>query len=140
MRDLELIAPRRAPAAKDEAPAQAITGTDFQVNGIVPQENDMDPQTVEGAVKRCIDVSTRLGALEDEVSPRPAASSSGAWTKSTKSSDGSQAANEPTDGWFGRSAPAGRRTGSHEECRTPASGRQKPKRRHHRDDTQAPIP
>ena len=33
------------------------------------QENDMDPQTVERAIKRCIDISTRLGALEDEVPP-----------------------------------------------------------------------
>ena len=29
----------------------------------------MDPQTIEKAIKRCIDISTRLGALEDEVSP-----------------------------------------------------------------------
>ena len=33
------------------------------------QENDMDPQTIEKAIKRCIDISTRLGALEDEVPP-----------------------------------------------------------------------
>ena len=32
--------------------------------------NDMDPQTIERAIKRCIDISVRLGALEDEVSPR----------------------------------------------------------------------
>ena len=31
--------------------------------------NDMDPQTIERAIKRCIDISTRLGALEDEVPP-----------------------------------------------------------------------
>ena len=31
----------------------------------------MDPQTVERAIKRGIDISTRLGALEDEV-PREA--------------------------------------------------------------------
>ena len=30
----------------------------------------MDPQTIEKAIKRCIDISTRLGALEDEVSPK----------------------------------------------------------------------
>ena len=29
----------------------------------------MDPQTIEKAIKRCIDISTRLGALEDEVPP-----------------------------------------------------------------------
>ena len=29
----------------------------------------MDPQTVERAIKRCIDISTRFGALEDEVPP-----------------------------------------------------------------------
>ena len=29
----------------------------------------MDPQTVERAIKRCIDISTRLGALEDELPP-----------------------------------------------------------------------
>ena len=34
-------------------------------------ENDMDPQTVEKAIKRCIDISTRLGALEDELPPAP---------------------------------------------------------------------
>ena len=32
--------------------------------------NDMDSQTIEKAIKRCIDISTRLGALEDEVPPR----------------------------------------------------------------------
>ena len=31
--------------------------------------NHMDPQTIEKAIKRCIDISTRLGALEDEVPP-----------------------------------------------------------------------
>ena len=30
----------------------------------------MDPQTIERAIKRCIDISVRLGALEDEVPPR----------------------------------------------------------------------
>ena len=34
-------------------------------------ENDMDPQTIERAIKRCIDISTRLGALEDELPPAP---------------------------------------------------------------------
>ena len=29
--------------------------------------HDMDPQTIERAIRRCIDISTRLGALEDEV-------------------------------------------------------------------------
>ena len=29
----------------------------------------MDPQTIERAIKRCIDISVRLGALEDEVPP-----------------------------------------------------------------------
>ena len=29
----------------------------------------MDPQTIERAIKRCIEISVRLGALEDEVSP-----------------------------------------------------------------------
>ncbi len=29
----------------------------------------MDPQTIEKAIKRCIDISVRLGALEDEVPP-----------------------------------------------------------------------
>ena len=33
--------------------------------------NDMDPQTIEKAIKRCIDISTRLGALEDELPPAP---------------------------------------------------------------------
>ena len=32
-------------------------------------ENDMDAQTMEKAIKRCIDISTRLGALEDELPP-----------------------------------------------------------------------
>ena len=54
----------------------------------------MDPQTIERAIKRCIDISVRLGALEDEVPPRPAASSSSAWPRSTKCSDGSKAASE----------------------------------------------
>ena len=62
----------------------------------------MDPQTVEKAIKRCIDISTRLGALEDDVPPRPAASSSSAWTKSTSCSDGSKTASEHADGWPGR--------------------------------------
>ena len=31
--------------------------------------NDMNPQTIEKAIKRCIDISVRLGALEDEVPP-----------------------------------------------------------------------
>ena len=31
--------------------------------------NDMDPQTIEKAIKRCIDISTRLGALKDELPP-----------------------------------------------------------------------
>ena len=39
-------------------------------------ENDMDSQIVESAIKRCVDISTRLGALKDEVLPLPAASSS----------------------------------------------------------------
>ena len=30
----------------------------------------MDPQTIERAIKRCIDISTRLAALEDEIPPR----------------------------------------------------------------------
>ena len=29
----------------------------------------MDPQTIEKAIKRCIDISTRLGALADELPP-----------------------------------------------------------------------
>ena len=29
----------------------------------------MDPQIIERAIKRCIDISTRLGALEDKVPP-----------------------------------------------------------------------
>ena len=33
------------------------------------QENDMDPQIIERAIMRCIDISVRLGALEDEVPP-----------------------------------------------------------------------
>ena len=62
----------------------------------------MDPQTIERAIKRCIDISIRLGALEDEVPPaRPAASSSSAWTTSTKCSDGSKGASEVADGWPG---------------------------------------
>ena len=63
--------------------------------------NDMDPQTIERAIKRCIDISVRLGALEDEVPPRPAASSSSAWMTSTKCSDGSKGASEVADGWPG---------------------------------------
>ena len=34
-------------------------------------EHDMDPQTIERAIKRCIDISTRLGVPEDEVPPAP---------------------------------------------------------------------
>ena len=33
----------------------------------------MEPQTIERAIKRCIDIRTRLGALKGEVPPRPAA-------------------------------------------------------------------
>ena len=32
----------------------------------------MNPQTVEKAIKRCIDISTHLGALEDEPPSAPA--------------------------------------------------------------------
>ena len=35
-------------------------------------ENDMDPQIIERAIMRCIDISVRLGALEDEVPPEAA--------------------------------------------------------------------
>ena len=63
--------------------------------------NDMDPQIIERAIKQCIDISVRLGALKDEVLPRPAASSSSSWTKSTKCSDGSKAASEDAGGWPG---------------------------------------
>ena len=31
----------------------------------------MDPQTIEKVLKRCIDISTRLGALKDELPPAP---------------------------------------------------------------------
>ena len=30
---------------------------------------DPQPQIIERAIKRCIDISVRLGALEDEVPP-----------------------------------------------------------------------
>ena len=63
--------------------------------------NDMDSQTIERAIKRCIEISVHLGALEDEAPPRPAASSSSAWTTSTKCSDGSKAASELARGWPG---------------------------------------
>ena len=63
--------------------------------------NDMDPQTIEKAIKQCIDISTRLGALEDELPPAPGASSSSAWTTSTKCSDGWNAASELARGWPG---------------------------------------
>ena len=43
---------------------------------VVPSEGnearragELDPQTIEKAIKRCIDISTRLGALEDELPP-----------------------------------------------------------------------
>ena len=55
---------------------------------------DPQPQTIERAINRCIDISVRLGALEDEAPPPPEASSSSAWTRSTKCSDGSKAASE----------------------------------------------
>ena len=100
----------------------------------------MDPQIIERAIKRCIDISVRLGALEEEVPPRPAASSFNAWTKSTKCSGGSKATSEHAGGRFWRGARAGRRTGPHEESRTPALDRQEPKRRHHRNDAHASNP
>ena len=95
----------------------------------------MDPQTIEKAIKRCIDISTRLGALEDELPPRPAASSSSAWTTSTKCSDGTKAASKLArgrpGGRFGRLSPplcdefprppAGEVTGGNPRARTPAS-------------------
>ena len=31
----------------------------------------MDQQTIERAIKRCIDISVRLGALKDELPPVP---------------------------------------------------------------------
>ena len=50
-------------ASRREAPPLPTDATTEQI--------DMDPQTVEKAIKRCIDISTRLGALEDEVPPAP---------------------------------------------------------------------
>ena len=48
-------------ASRSEAPPLPTDAT---------TEHDMDPQTIERAIKRCIDISTRLGALEDELPPR----------------------------------------------------------------------
>lgn len=39
-----------------------------------------DPQAVERAIERCVDVSTRLDALENESHPQPAPSSPCVWT------------------------------------------------------------
>ena len=100
----------------------------------------MDPQTIERAIKHCIDISVRLGALEEEVPPRPGASSSSAWTRSMKCSDGSKTASEHAGGRFGRSARAGRRTDPHEESRIRASDRQEPTRRPRRNDAHALTP
>ena len=47
-------------ASRSEAPPLPTDAT---------TEHDMDPQTIERAIKRCIDISTRLGALEDELPP-----------------------------------------------------------------------
>ena len=49
-------------ASRSEAPPLPADAT---------TEHDMDPQTIEKAIKRCIDISTRLGALEDELPPAP---------------------------------------------------------------------
>ena len=65
----------------------------------------MDPQTIEKAIKRCIDISTRLGALEDELPPTPAAE-----------------------------------LVCMRVSHSPASDRQEPKRRHHRNDAHALNP
>ena len=51
----------RRMASRSEAPPSLPTNA--------TTEHDMDPQTIEKAIKRCIDISTRLGALEDEVPP-----------------------------------------------------------------------
>ena len=63
--------------------------------------HDMDSQTVERAIKRCIDISTRLGALEDKFPPRRLSHRPVAWTTSTKCSDGPKAASEHAGGWPG---------------------------------------
>ena len=41
----------------------------FPTDATTEQAADMDPQIIEKAIKRCIDISVRLGALEDEVPP-----------------------------------------------------------------------
>ena len=81
---------RAGSGAADDVPERGAAAPHRRHHGAI----DMDPQTIERAIKRCIDISVRLGALGDEVPPRPAASSSSAWTTSTKCSDGSRAASE----------------------------------------------
>ena len=76
----------------------------------------MDPQTIERALKRCIDISTRLGALEDELPP-PAAGR--VIVKCVDDIDEMQRWLEGRDvntagGRFGRIAHAGRRIGLRE--------------------------
>ena len=77
----ELLAPgagraSRADERKSLARSGAADGVPEGGAAVAPHrrhhgENDMDPQTIEKAIKRCIDISTRLGALEDEVPPAP---------------------------------------------------------------------
>ena len=49
--------------------ARPTDGTVRRESFATHRRNDLDPQTIERAIKRCIEISVRLGALEDEVPP-----------------------------------------------------------------------
>ena len=49
--------------------ARPTVGTVRRESSATQLETDMDPQIIERAIMRCIDISVRLGALEDEVPP-----------------------------------------------------------------------
>ena len=98
------------------------------------------PQTIERAIKRCIEISVRLGALEDEVPPAAGRVIVQCVDDIDEMQRWLEAASEHAGGRFGRNARAGRRTGPHEESRIPASDRKEPTRRPRRNDAHALIP
>ena len=60
--------PLSRPNLRVVGPARSGRGIE-NPSWIISSAVEAFPQTVERAVKRCIDISTRLGALEDEVPP-----------------------------------------------------------------------
>ena len=101
----------------------------------------MDPQTVERAIKRCIDISVRLGALEDEVPPRGRPRHRPVRGRNRRNAAVARRprVNTPAAGSDAAPGPAAELIRMR-ASRTPASDRQEPKRRRHRNDARALNP